>query len=151
MMEAWSSGRFKTYPQLPGWTGPPWSLLLIPGWTDLVGAPLNEIVAQQWATTTHAMLDDLSRLQPQSWTPVRYEDVIAAPQREIARLCRALGLGWDRPLAPGLPLARNTLSPPDAQKWRAHGAAIEAVLPMLAAQSQRATALFDSASVLQSR
>ena len=28
MMEAWRSGRWVTYPQLPGWQGPPWSLLL---------------------------------------------------------------------------------------------------------------------------
>jgi hypothetical protein len=142
MMEAWSSGKFRTYPQLPGWTGPPWSLLLIPRWRDLIGAPLNQIVAQQWATTTRILLDDLAGLAPQRWAAVRYEDFIAAPQTEISRLCRALDLPWDRPPASDLPLARNTLSPPDAQKWRLQEAEIEAVAPILAAQNQRAAALF---------
>ena len=31
MLDAWRSGRFVTYPDLPGWGGPPWSLLLVPG------------------------------------------------------------------------------------------------------------------------
>lgn len=30
MIDAWNSGRFRTYPNLPGWTGPAWSLLLTP-------------------------------------------------------------------------------------------------------------------------
>jgi hypothetical protein len=47
MIEAWQSGRFRTYPQLPGWSGPAWSLLLIPGWRELIGRPLHEIVAAQ--------------------------------------------------------------------------------------------------------
>ena len=33
---------------------PPWSLLLVPGWQELIGAPLHEIVAAQWRTTTQA-------------------------------------------------------------------------------------------------
>ncbi len=40
MMEAWGSGRFRTYPNLPGWTGLPWSLLLVPGWRDLRRPPV---------------------------------------------------------------------------------------------------------------
>jgi hypothetical protein len=47
MIEAWTSGRFQTYPQLPGWTGPAWSLLLVPGWRAFIGRPLHEIVAAQ--------------------------------------------------------------------------------------------------------
>ena len=30
MLDAWRSRQFVTYPDLPGWTGPPWSLLLTP-------------------------------------------------------------------------------------------------------------------------
>ena len=49
MIEAWLSGRFRTYPRLPGWNGPEWSLALTPGWRDLNGKPLHEIVATpQW-------------------------------------------------------------------------------------------------------
>jgi hypothetical protein len=38
MMEAWRARRWITYPKLPGWKGPPWSLLLPPGWQNLNGA-----------------------------------------------------------------------------------------------------------------
>jgi hypothetical protein len=52
MIEAWQSGRFVTYPELPDWRGPPWSLLLVPGWRELAGKPVAEIVAAQWQATT---------------------------------------------------------------------------------------------------
>ena len=149
MIEAWSSGGFRTYSQLPGWTGPAWSLLLIPNWRQLIGAPLERIVAEQWAVTTRCILDDLGALPPQRWGSIRHETFIESPQAEILRLCTAMDLGWDRRLGASLPLARHTVSAPDAQKWRKHAEAIEAVasvwapveahaLSTLAAEAQRA-------------
>ena len=138
MIEAWASGGFRTYPQLPGWTGPPWSLLLIPGWRQLNGAPLERIVAEQWAVTTRIILDDLAALPPQRWRPIRYEAFIADPQAEVSRLCAAIDLSWDRRLGSSLPLARHTVSAPDAQKWRKHAPAIEAVAPVWAPAEARA-------------
>ena len=137
MMEAWASGGFRTYPQLPGWTGRDWSLLLTPGWRELIGAPLNKIVATQWATTTRILLDDLSALPADRWRPIRYEAFIADPQQEISRLCQAMELRWDRPLDPGLPLARHTVSTPRADKWRVHEAAIDAVSSIWSSQNER--------------
>jgi hypothetical protein len=141
MIEAWRSGRFKTYPQLPDWVGLPWSLLLIPGWRDLIGAPLNQIVAQQWATTTKIMLDDLSVLPRDRWASIRYDAFVAAPQDEVLRVCRNIDIGWDRQLAGHLPIARHTVSAPDAKKWRAHEGAIESVLPLWGAENARALAI----------
>jgi len=141
MIEAWSSGGFRTYPQLPGWTGPAWSLLLTPGWRDLIGAPLGRIVAQQWSATTRILLDDLEALPRDRWLALRYESLIAAPQTEVSRLCRALDLDWDRQLGEHLPLARHTLTTPGADKWRAHAEAIEAVLPLLKQENDRALAV----------
>ena len=131
MIEAWSSGGFRTYPQLPGWIGPAWSLLLVPGWRQLAGAPLNRIVAEQWAATTRILLDDLATLPKDRCLTLRYEAFIADPQNEMTRLTRALDLGWDRQLGASLPLARHTLTTPSAEKWRAHAEAIEEVLPLL--------------------
>jgi hypothetical protein len=34
-------GTLPDYPNLPNWTGLPWSLLLVPGWQQLVGQPLH--------------------------------------------------------------------------------------------------------------
>ncbi len=141
MMEAWSSGTFRTYPQLPGWSGPPWSLLLIPDWKRLAGAPLNEIVARQWTTTTRVLLDDLAQLPRERWSAVSYEAFIAAPQTVAATVCRDVGLTWDRTVGAALPLARNTVSAPAAGKWREKSREIEAVEAVFAEQDLRARSL----------
>jgi hypothetical protein len=137
MIEAWTSGRFRTYPHLPGWTGTAWSLLLVPGWRELTGQPLHEIVAAQWKLTTRLLLDDLQTLPAERCTIARYDALLADPKAEIARLCAANALAWDDVEIP-LRLSKYTLSPPDADKWRRHEVEIESVLPSLAEQVARA-------------
>ena len=95
MIEAWTTGRFRTYPQLPGWTGPAWSLLLVPGWRELIGRPLHEIVAAQWNAATRLLIDDLEALPVERLTIARYDALVADPAAEIRRLCAATGLDWD--------------------------------------------------------
>lgn len=129
MLEAWESGQFRTYPDLPGWTGLPWSLLLVPGWRDLIGHPLPEVVAAQWQTTTRILLDDLDVLPPERRFGVRYDALVASPDRVLAQLSRRLGIRWDREPGPGLPLARYTVSAPRAGKWEARAGEI---LPAIA-------------------
>ena len=141
MIEAWQSGRFRTYPQLPGWPGLPWSLLLVPDWRELVGLPLHQIVAAQWRTTTRILLDDLEQLPADRWTVARYESLVADPEAEVRRVCSAVRLEWDRSLPTSLPHSAYTVSAPDPDKWRRHGAQIEAVLPMIRDQVARAAAL----------
>lgn len=138
MLEAWQSGRFRTYPQLPGWAGLPWSLLLIPGWRELIGRPLEEIVAVQWETTTRMLLDDLSALPPDRCHKIRYDQFLAAPAVEMTSLCSAMWLEWDRPLDAALPFSRYTVSLPAPDKWRRHADAIGRVLPGLQATLDRA-------------
>ena len=138
MIEAWQSGRFRTYPNLPGWTGLPWSLLLVPGWRDLVGQSLQQIVAAQWNVTTQILLDDLERLPAGSWSVANYDALVSDPNAEIRRLCAANGLGWDLVLPQSLPLSSYTVSTPDPAKWQRFAAEIDAVLPLIAAQAGRA-------------
>jgi len=137
MVEAWQSGRFRTYAELPGWNGLPWSLLLVPGWRELSGRPLEEVVAHQWMTTTNILLDDLQALPAAHVVPLRYADLVAAPQAQVARLCERLDIPWDRALEQ-LPLSRHTLTPPDPDKWRKHEVALARVLPSVAATQERA-------------
>lgn len=137
MIEAWTTGRFRTYPQLPAWTGAQWSLLLVPGWRELIGRPLHEIVAAQWNAATRLLLDDLEALPVERRTVARYDALVAEPAAEIRRLCEATGLDWDQ-AGVQLRLSRYTVSPPDADKWRRHSAEIEAILPALAEQIARA-------------
>jgi hypothetical protein len=141
MIEAWQSGRFRTYPNLPGWTGLPWSLLLVPGWRDLVGQSLPQIVAAQWNATTQILLDDLERLPAGSWTVANYDALVSDPNAEIRRLCTANGLGWDLVLPQTLPLSSYTVSTPDAAKWQRFADEIDSVLPLIAAQASRAARL----------
>jgi hypothetical protein len=138
MIEAWQSGRFRTYPNLPGWTGLPWSLLLFPGWRDLVGQSLQQIVAAQWNVTTQILLDDLERLPAGSWTVANYAALVSDPNGEIRRLCAANGLGWDLVLPQSLPLSSYTVSTPDPAKWQRYEAELDGVLPLIAAQAGRA-------------
>ena len=143
MIEAWSSGKFRTYPRLPGWKGPDWSLLLVPGWRELNGLPLPEIVARQWETCTRILLDDLSDVADDHVHRIRYDRFLSDPQGETRRLCRELDLTWDVELERNLPLSAHTLSAPSADKWRRHQIEIEAVLPLIAETHERAEAMFE--------
>lgn len=139
MMEAWESGGFRTYAQVPGWRGErPWSLLLTPGWRDLATLPLNQIVAAQWAAVTKVLLDDLDAIPADRRFVARHDALLADPSAEIARLAKAVDFGWDRTLGAELPIASHTISKPRAEKWRAREAEIEAVLPGIRAQMDRA-------------
>jgi hypothetical protein len=138
MIEAWLSGGFRTYPRLPGWTGLPWSLLLVPGWRELNGLPLPEIVARQWAATTAALLDDLERLPQERVRVVSFGAFLVSPQEVVSGLCESLDLEWDRTLGPLLPVAHTAVSTPRADKWRAREAEIEAVWPLVRETDERA-------------
>jgi len=76
IMAAWRSGRFVTYPDLPGWNGLPWSLLLIPGWRELIGGNLAEIAMRQWRDANEIALEDLNTLPKTDWCALRHEDLI---------------------------------------------------------------------------
>ncbi|WP_052108024.1 sulfotransferase family protein [Aerolutibacter daejeonensis] len=144
MMEAWRSGRFKTYVGLPGWPLPYWALLLTPGWQSLAGKPLIDIVARQWQVATDLLLDDLAALPAGAATSIRYDAFLADPQHEMQRLCEWLGLEWDRPLSGPLPYARHTVSKPDPDKWRAKAAEIEPALQRVATTVERAETMADA-------
>lgn len=140
MIEAWTSGRFRTYPRLPGWTGLPWSLLLVPGWRDLAGQPLPVIVARQWATTMTLLLDRLEALPAGRVVGIGYDNFLAAPQDSVAALCARLGIEWDRALPATLPLSPTVVTPPRAGKWARHEGEIDAVWPIVADVDARARA-----------
>lgn len=142
MLEAWRSGRFVTYPELPGWSGTPWSLALVPGWRELAGKPLAEIAVRQWQTITETLLGDLEQLPSETWCVASYDRLIAEPQLEIRRLCEFIGVRWDGELTVPLPASRHTLTPPDPAKWLANAALIEPWLPIAAAAAERARELF---------
>ncbi len=142
MLDAWKSGRFVTYPGLPGWQDLPWSLLLVPGWRDLQGRSLAEIVTRQWITATQVLLDDLEALPPGRWCVAGYDRLVADPQTEIERLRDFAGLSWDRELAAPLPLSRHTLTSPAAEKWRHNAPELQPAIAQVTPVAERARAIF---------
>ena len=140
MAEAWQSGYFRTYPRLPGWTGLPWSLLLVPGWRALNGLPLAEIIARQWATTMDILLDDLAALDEARVQAIDYEDFLHSPQETVDGLAARLDIGWDTKLGAELPLSVTTVSKPATDKWRAIENVIESIWPIVEATDARARA-----------
>lgn len=147
MLEAWVSGGFRTYPILPGWEGLPWSMLLVPGWEQLVGLSLPEIVANQWAITLEILVSDLRRLPPERVHGIDYDDFLDAPQEMIERLAASLDLDWDRELGPELPVSMMTVSRPSRDKWKQIRDVIESVLPIVEAADANAREFLDSVRV----
>lgn len=137
MLDAWQSGRFKTYPDLPGWTGLPWSLLLTPNWRDLIDMPLHHVVAHQWNSATQIMLDDLEALDQSSVTKIRYETLLAKPREELDRICTSCGIAAIQNLS-DLPLSKHTLTLPDPDKWKRNESFIDEIWPIIEAQALRA-------------
>ena len=130
MIEGWQSGHFVMYPNLPGWQGLPWSFLLTPGWRELSGRPLADVVAGQWQAATQVLLDDLAGLAPGDWIGVDHDAFLRDPQATARRIADWAGWGWDRELGTALPHSRYTLTAPAPGKWKRHAAEIE---PRLAA------------------
>jgi uncharacterized protein (TIGR03032 family) len=136
IVEAWQSGNHVTYPSLPGWPGPPWSLLLVPGWRELAGADVVEIAAAQWETTTRIVLGDLDQLSPERWSVIDFAAIAANPEGVLTRLADFLGLetaGTAFPDDPG-----SHLATPSAQGHEATAERLEAILPRSIGVAERA-------------
>ena len=144
MLDAWRSGHFRTYPDLPGWEGPDWSLVLTRGWRNLIGRGLPEVVARQWASCVQQALDDLQSLPAGSWCVADYGRLVSEPELEIRRLCEFLSLDWDQPISAPLPQSRTTLTSPHPDKWRGQEKTLKSVLPYFEEAAQRARDVFAS-------
>lgn len=124
MIDAWQSGKFVTYENLPEWTGPSWSLLLPPGWRSMRGKPLAEIVAWQWAKTNERIMNDLSRLPRDDWIRVSYESLLDKPGDALQALCAFAGIPYgpkmQQIVTEGFAISRYTLTTPDVEKWKRH-------------------------------
>ena len=129
ILDAWGSGKFVTYPQLPGWEGQPWSLLLVPGWRELSGKSAAEVAAAQWCIANRVLMDDLGKLPQSSWCGISYDEILQDAQAVMRRLCAFAGVRWDQAQEGPLPLSRHTLTPPDAEKWRRNKDVLVPILP----------------------
>jgi hypothetical protein len=134
IMEAWKSGRWRTYRELPGWDGP-WSMLLPPGWQALRGRSLAQVAAYQWSCTNRVIAEDLAQLPPDRQMRLTYAHLMADPAAAVQRICAFGGIPFDAHLGArtnqSLPLSRYTQTPPDKDKWRKNEAEIGPLLVQL--------------------
>ena len=132
IIEAWRSGRFRTYKQVAGFDGP-WSLLLPPGYQQCRNRPLEEIAAFQWECTNRIIMGDLESLDPERSLAVCYGDLIADPAGSVQQVLDFANIRIDpalrHHLQHPLPHSRYTQTPPKAEKWRMNETEIERVLP----------------------
>lgn len=132
IMQAWRSGRFRTYPGLPGWNGD-WSLLLPPNWQALKGAPLERVASFQWRQANDHIMTSLSKLPDERWHLVSYHDLVSDPQGTTQKIVDFCQIPMDDSLSKcssgELPHSRYTVSAPKADKWLANYPAIAAIWP----------------------
>jgi uncharacterized protein (TIGR03032 family) len=113
MLRAWEAGSRVSYPQLPDWSGPPWSLPLVPGWRDLVGRPLPEVVTEQWLRLTGTLLDDLEGLPPERWCVTDFKALLNDPLRELERICEFVAIEASEEVTRPLRALRDQLAVSD--------------------------------------
>ena len=94
MAAIWQAGTMVTRENLPGWNGLPWSFPLVPGWHELDGAPVAEVVTRQWQQLSTTALDDLEKLSPDRWCVSDFSQLTGNRDNETQRICRFLDLGW---------------------------------------------------------
>lgn len=138
MLEGWQSGRHVTYPELPGWEGPPWSYPLTPEWRAQSGRSLPEICAAQWTMTMKILLADLERLPAGRVCAVDFNALRADPQAELRRLCGTTDLAWDETM--GATIGRGA-----PETWRRREAEVEQIVAATAELAERARALLSTA------
>ncbi len=150
IIDVWESQKFVTYPRLPGWDGPKWSLLLPEGWRGMQGRTISEIAAWQWAQTNESIVRDLSTLPRADWIHVSYESLLDNTSDTLQRLCRFANI----PFGPRMqalasrdfPISRYTLTEPDADKWKRHEKEISAARSLYLAVEQKISDLDQSES-----
>lgn len=124
IIDAWGSGKFVTYPQLPGWQGP-WSLLLPPGWQNLSGGAVAETAAFQWKQANLQAIAAFENLPQSQVLSVNYDDLCRTPGQVVNRICDFIDVSSSAIDVNKLPLSRYTLSAPSETKWHRHAPALE--------------------------
>ena len=133
LLDSWRSRSYVTYPRLPGWPADnPWSHLLIPGWQELIGHSLAEIVAQQWLVTNETILQDLQDVPSERWCAIEYDSLVADTHNELQRLCAfaqiIFGPRMHEIASKPLKASKYTLTTPRPDKWKKNAAEIEPVI-----------------------
>ncbi len=132
IIDAWHSGRFMTYPRLPG-RDKPWSLLLPDNWQSQHESSVAETAAFQWQAANKAILQGLDSIEQNRWIALSYSQLLENSEealKQIARFCQITTKGLDLEQDKKR-LSVHTLTPPKKNKWHKNAALIAPLLPQL--------------------
>ncbi|MGZ5340792.1 MAG: TIGR03032 family protein, partial [Solirubrobacterales bacterium] len=139
------SGEMVSHPDLPDWRGQPWSGPLIPGWEELRGKDLSEIVARQWAVITEILLGDLEQLDAGRWAVTDHTALLVDPATHVDRVCEFLGIEPSEEITAPLRMVREELQTADRRIRQGPSPAIEHVRPKAIELEQKTRELFAEA------
>lgn len=118
-----------------------WMMLAPPGWLDLGDAPYPQRAAFQWRAGVAEPLEALEALPADRWVRLSYEDLVAAPDRELRRVLDFAELSHHPDVLAGVAQiggrGRTSLSAPRPDKWRDRAGEIEPLLGDLAPLRRR--------------
>ena len=130
MLAAWRAGVGVSAPDLEGFDRG-WSFPVVPGWRELAGRPVEQIVVEQWRAITETVLDDLEALGAGRWCVLDHGALLAEPRRELRRVCAFVGVPYDQALLGPAEQAHRIARPVTMP------AELEALMPGVAATETR--------------
>lgn len=140
MMAGWGEQRFSKdhlspYIQQLHIDNATWSYPAPPGWSKLLGRPLEEICAWSWIQHVETAASGIRSIPADRILKIHYEDLITDTASIAERIGEFGSLNWNRHVTDFVnsrPLSRTTVSAPRADKWQElHGDRIAQVLPMI--------------------
>jgi uncharacterized protein (TIGR03032 family) len=116
-------------------------MALVPGWRDLAGRPLPEIVTEQWLRLTGTLLDDLDGLPPERWCVTDFKALLNDPMRELQRICEFVAMEASEEVTRPLRSLRDGLAVSDGDSGPEVPSELDDLLPRTEKLAERSREL----------
>lgn len=150
LMEGWLADRrfnfkFRSFYEynkrlnIKGYPGKVWKFTNPPGWEEYLNRPLEEVCAFQWLSAHKYAMQSFNKLDSSRWVQVKYEDLIANPQKIIRELCMFIDVPYEGKLessSEALPVV-STDSKPDSEKWKKNADRLANIEGMIAETQEK--------------
>lgn len=144
LIEGWrSEGRFNfgfrrfydynSRINIKGYNGKVWKFTNPPGWEAYLDKPLEEVCAFQWLSAHRYSQEAFEKMDSKRWMPVKYEDLIANPEKSVREICMFLDIEYQGAVqkhCEDMPVV-STASKPDPNKWRKNKDLITNIAPLI--------------------
>ena len=119
--------------KIKGYDGDVWKFTNPPGWEDYMDKPLEEVCAFQWLSAHEFSLNSFSKMNPDDFIQVRYEDLTSNPADLIKKICDFAEIEFSgdlKKVTEELPQV-SQVSKPNPDKWMKNKEMIERILPKI--------------------